>query len=113
MFLAKLIGLTRSIGPRLREEGITVNAICPAFVPTGLAPDGLIDLVPKEHITPLSTIVKAFETLIENDELSGEAVECSQDKLYFRKPVEFPNESQKWLNGDPDRFWSVGYKKDA
>jgi 15-hydroxyprostaglandin dehydrogenase (NAD) len=38
------VGLARSMGgsQRLLDEHITVNAICPSFVPTGLAPRELL-----------------------------------------------------------------------
>jgi NAD(P)-dependent dehydrogenase (short-subunit alcohol dehydrogenase family) len=38
------IGLARSMGvnERLLKDNITVNAVCPGFVPTGLAPPDLL-----------------------------------------------------------------------
>ena len=93
-----------------------MNAILPAFVPTGLAPDGLIEKVEmKGHLTPMSTILKAYDALIDNDDFSGETVEVTLDELHFRKPVEFPNYSQKWLAEDLDGLWlgSYGEKREA
>ena len=39
-----VVGLARTIGsnPKLLAEKITVNAVCPSFVPTGLAPRKLL-----------------------------------------------------------------------
>jgi 15-hydroxyprostaglandin dehydrogenase (NAD) len=108
--LAQLIGLVRSVGPKFRrDDHITINAILPAFVATGLAPAGLIDAMPKEHLTPMSTILKAYDSFLENDDLSGETVECSGDQLYFRKKAEYPNKSQEWLAEDTDGFWKGSY----
>ena len=84
----------------------------PAFVPTGLAPEGLIEAVEeKGHLTPISSILKAYDALIDDDGKSGETVEVTLDELHFRKPVEFPNESQRWLSDDPEGFWTGAYGK--
>lgn len=69
--------------------------------------EGLIESIPQEHITPISTIIKAYDTFLTNDNSSGETVEVSQDKLFFRRHVEYPNESQRWLN-EAD-FWRLMY----
>lgn len=104
-----LVGLTRSLGAKFKKEGMTINAILPAFVPTNLAPPGLIDLIPKEHHTPMSTILRAYDTFLENGELSGEIVEVTQNHLFYRKQVDFPSESQRWIN-ETD-FWRIMYAK--
>ena len=56
-----LIGLTRSLPHALKKEGIAVNAICPAFVATPLLPEKMRELWPKEHLTPLTTIIRAHD----------------------------------------------------
>lgn len=104
-----LVGLTRSLGTKFKSEGMTINAILPAFVPTNLAPPGLINSIPEEHITPMSTVLKAYDAFLDNEELSGETVEVSQDQLYYRKQVPYPSESLRWLN-ETD-FWSLMYDK--
>lgn len=38
-----LVGLVRSLSPGAKRAGITINAVCPALVRTGLAPEGLLD----------------------------------------------------------------------
>ncbi|MCJ1434012.1 hypothetical protein MMC27_003377 [Xylographa pallens] len=106
-----LIGLTRSVGPRLARERIAVNAILPAFVPTGLAPPGLVDAVrAMGHLTPMSTVLQAYETLLDGD-AAGETVECSLGELFWRRPVAYPNESQRWLNEDAAGVWGGAYGK--
>jgi len=106
-----LIGLTRALGANFEKEGMTINAILPAFVATNLAPEGLVETMPQEHLTPMSTILKAYDTFLENSDLSGETVEVSQDQLFFRKQVEYPNESQRWVS-ETD-FWSLMYANKA
>ncbi|MCJ1284734.1 hypothetical protein MMC26_004070 [Xylographa opegraphella] len=106
-----LIGLTRSVGPRLAREGIAVNALLPAFVPTGLAPPGLVEAVEAMgHLTPMSTVIRAYEALLEGGS-AGETVECSLEELYWRRPVGYPNESQRWLNEDAAAVWGGAYEK--
>lgn len=95
------IGLARSMGENagLQAENITINAICPSFVPTGLAPPEMLKckstiwcflliLVMEDkfphYITPASTIVKAFNMFLDDDSLSGKAAECVIDKIYLR-----------------------------
>lgn len=83
----------------------------PAFVATGLAPAGLVDMYPEEHLTPMSTIIKAYDTFIGDDSMTGQTVECSLDQLYFRKRPDYPNKSQEWIADDTERFWVKAYKK--
>lgn len=59
----------------------------------------------------MSTILKAYDTFLESDSISGETVECSIDQLYFRKPSDYPDKSQRWLIEDPDGFWAASYAR--
>jgi hypothetical protein len=83
----------------------------PAYVDTNLTPSVLTKMWPPEWITPISTLLRAFDELtspngtITNPSLSdgtpnviktGEAVEGVVDKLYYRKPVEYADESQRF-----------------
>lgn len=106
-----IVGLTRAAGPVFLKEGITVNCICPAFIPTGLAPPEILALWPKEHITPLSTAIKAIDAFIEDDATTGKVVELSQENIYFREMVEYPNESQRWMWTESLEIWEKGYAK--
>ncbi|OCL08026.1 NAD(P)-binding protein [Glonium stellatum] len=105
-----LIGLTRASGPVFVKEYITVNCICPAFLATNLCPKQLLDKFPKEHITPMSTVLKAFDTFLGDDKMTGQSVELSLGKLYFRQQPEWANESQRWLGEDSDGFWEEAYE---
>ncbi|KAH8900399.1 NAD(P)-binding protein [Thozetella sp. PMI_491] len=105
-----LVGLTRSVGPVLyKQDSITVNCICPAFVMTGLCPPSMRDTFPKEHITPMSTIIKAYDTFLLDDNMTGQCVEASLDHLYFREPPKWANESQRWLGEESVAFWEKAY----
>jgi hypothetical protein len=37
-----------------------------------------------QHITPATTITKAFNMFIDDDTLSGKVAECVIDKIYLR-----------------------------
>jgi 15-hydroxyprostaglandin dehydrogenase (NAD) len=93
-----ILGLVRASGPVFVKEGITVNAICPAFIPTNLCPPEVLKRWPKEHITPLSTVNKAMDAFLADDTLTGQAVELSQE-----------NESQKWIGEESNKIWDEGY----
>jgi 15-hydroxyprostaglandin dehydrogenase (NAD) len=106
-----LIGLTRSVGPTLlRDDNIAVNCICPAFVATNLAPRSIIESCPSEHLTPMSTITRAFDELNvqSRERKTGQVVECVEGELYYRDPVEFLCEGSRWLNDEAenDGFWN-------
>ena len=52
--------------------------------------------MPKQYITPMETIMKGFDTFLDDAEgKTGELLECSIDKGYFRKPVKYVDESTK------------------
>ncbi|ORY15881.1 hypothetical protein BCR34DRAFT_464183, partial [Clohesyomyces aquaticus] len=105
-----VVGLTRAAGPVFVKEGITVNCICPGFIPTALAPPGILERWPKEHITPLSTATKAIDAFLGDDNMTGQAVELSQDKIYFRDMVDWVNESQKWIGTESLSLWDEVYQ---
>ena len=106
-----LVGLTRACGPPFLTESITVNCICPAFVPTNLCPPHVLHLFPKEHITPMSTVLSAHDVFLADDTMTGQVVELSLGQHYFRKQPEWANDSQRWLGVDSKAFWDAAYKQ--
>ena len=108
-----VMSLTRAVGKSLQaSDNIAVNCIMPAYVDTGMTPSEVTELWPKEWLTPISTMVRAYDELAsETGEVAqdgksdgkngkvkaGQAVECVVDKLYYRRPVEYADESQKFL----------------
>lgn len=105
-----IVGLTRAAGPVFAKEGITVNCINPAFIKTNLCPPELLKVWPKEHITPLSTAIKAINAFLEDDTMTGQVVELSQEEIYFREMVDYPNESQRWIGTKSLDIWDQVYK---
>ncbi|KIX94835.1 uncharacterized protein Z520_09525 [Fonsecaea multimorphosa CBS 102226] len=108
-----VLALTRSVGPVLYStDNIAVNCINPAYVDTNLTPSELTAQWPPQWITPISTMVRAYDELISetgqvvqdgksNGEdgvvKTGQSVECVVDKLFYRRPVEYADESQRFL----------------
>ena len=125
-----VLALTRAVGPTLlAADNLAVNCICPAFIITALMPQAMAEIWPKEYVTPHSTLMRAYDELIddkgsiEQDGKSdgengvvktGHSVEVALDKLYYRKPVEFADESQRFLieeSHKPDGLWVQGMTK--
>jgi 15-hydroxyprostaglandin dehydrogenase (NAD) len=100
-----LVGLTRSVGPPLlAQDNLSVNAILPGLVPTGLAPPWLIAQCPQEVITPMSTILQAYDDLMKEETVdgtlkrkTGQCLEAAENKLYYREAVDYPSDGQRWL----------------
>jgi len=59
------VGLTRSLAPGAAAHDITVNCVCPAMVLKGLEPPGLMERFPREHVTLMSMILRAFDELMD------------------------------------------------
>lgn len=109
-----LVGLVRSAGDEfLKLDNITLNAICPAFVMTGLCPPFIRDTFPKEHVTPMATIMKAYDAFLDDDTMTGQTVEATLEQLHFRQMPEYSNESQRWMGQGSDGFWERAYEKVA
>jgi len=106
-----VVGFVRAAGPIMVKEGITVNAICPGFIPTNLCPPQILEVWPKEHITPLSTAIKAIDAFLGDETMSGQTVELSQKQIYFRQCVDWANDSQKWVGEESQSIWDAAYSK--
>ena len=107
------VGLVRTSAPALwKYEALALNCIMPAFIETNIIPRELAAQWPREHVTPLATVMRAFDELIdeagrvEQDSKSsgtdgvvksGCAVECVVEELFHREPVAYANASQEWL----------------
>jgi NAD(P)-dependent dehydrogenase (short-subunit alcohol dehydrogenase family) len=95
------VNLARSFGRQLleRNEPITVNCVCPGVVATALTPDTVLDAVPKEMQTPVSTVVSAIEEFLADATITGEAAECSGTDIIYRPTLSFGNEAAAFTNG--------------
>ncbi|OAL34369.1 hypothetical protein AYO20_06422 [Fonsecaea nubica] len=118
------IGLVRAAAPTLfEEEGITLNAVMPSTTKTNIIPKPILEQWPENNFTPLETIMRAFDELIDvkgriaPDGLSdgqdgqvknGCCVEASTNHLFYRDPVPFPSEVQEWVGEQSRRDGILG-----
>ncbi|KAG8631643.1 hypothetical protein KVT40_000783 [Elsinoe batatas] len=114
-----VVGLARALGPVAGQVGITVNAVCPAFVVTGLAPPGLKEAFREDQITPMSTMLRAFDELGQFDQVdaqgwekagrNGEIVEVSLGNLYWREQLEIADKGPEDPNDKSMAAWGTVY----
>ena len=93
-----LVGLVRALAPNARPVNITVNAVCPALVPTNLAPPGLLDNFTANQFTPMSTIMRCFSELADLENVAqedwveggrtGETVEGILEELIYHQGLQ-------------------------
>ncbi|KAH6625799.1 hypothetical protein C7974DRAFT_396738 [Boeremia exigua] len=71
-----LVGLTRSYGKLLVDEGITVNALAPNVVQTSISSPLFYEkLAKKDLLTPMEGLIDAFKTILDSG-CTGEVFEC-------------------------------------
>ncbi|KAF7553822.1 hypothetical protein G7046_g6986 [Stylonectria norvegica] len=73
------------------KENIRINCILPGIVATKIIPQEMIAAVSPECITPISTIVDGYNKCLEDESLSGEAIECTADKMLLTPKPEYQN----------------------
>ena len=113
-----LVGLVRSLGPVGSAVNIRVNAVCPALVPTNLAPPGLLEGFSEDQFTPMSTIMRCFseladlETVNDDDWVEkgkfGETVEGNLQELIWHQPAERPT-SSSYISDEGQQVWRRVY----
>ncbi|CAA9963352.1 FabG Dehydrogenase [Pyrenophora teres f. maculata] len=71
-----IVGLTRSYGVLLKEEGITVNAVAPNVVRTAISSGAFYDKLEAEGVlTPMQGLMSAFDEILQSD-CSALVYEC-------------------------------------
>jgi NAD(P)-dependent dehydrogenase (short-subunit alcohol dehydrogenase family) len=83
------------MAPALHKENITVNCLCPGLIDTALTEKVLSD-IPPQYVTPMSTVLQAYDRFIEGDE-TGCTAEISTDKIYLREAPVYADETQQWV----------------
>ncbi|GAA5898059.1 SDR family NAD(P)-dependent oxidoreductase [Sporobolomyces salmoneus] len=86
-----VLGLCKSMGPKIFDEGITINCFGPSVVATNLAPKDFIERLERENrITPMSTVLSAVDFFINPDsKVTGQMVENCGEKNVIRKRPEY------------------------
>ncbi|KAJ3525043.1 hypothetical protein NM208_g11810 [Fusarium decemcellulare] len=73
------------------KENIRINCILPGIVATKIIPPEMVAAVSPECLTPVGTIVSAYNKCLDDESLHGEAIECSVDKLLLTPRPDFQN----------------------
>ncbi|KAK1139428.1 Short-chain dehydrogenase/reductase prx6 [Aspergillus melleus] len=75
----------RGAAPLLKaKDGIYLNCVLPGIVATPIVPPEMIKAVSAECLTPVQTILDAYQVFLEDDTgMAGELLECSADKKIF------------------------------
>ncbi|KAI1607949.1 15-hydroxyprostaglandin dehydrogenase [Exophiala viscosa] len=106
---AGVLGLVRCMAPVLKaKENITINAVMPGIVPTSIMPQEMLDAVSEECLTPVTTIVAAYVRLLDDRELTGQAIECSAYKLLFSAQPDYLN---GWISKRAATVWEPIFKR--
>ncbi|GAA6016638.1 hypothetical protein JCM10207_000130 [Rhodosporidiobolus poonsookiae] len=81
-----VLGAVRAVGPKVLDEGITVNCFGPSVVATGLAPPDFLAMLEREHrLTPMKTVTDAVALFIDPKcKVTGQIVENCGLKNVFR-----------------------------
>lgn len=81
-----VVGFVRSYGKYLPREGITLNAVCPNVVRTGINDPSFYDeLDHRGLLTDVKDVVDAFEHFVDND-ISGECAEVGPNSGFVIRP---------------------------
>ncbi|KAL1859648.1 hypothetical protein Daus18300_009513 [Diaporthe australafricana] len=118
-----LLGLARAVAPGAAAgAGIRVNCVCPAVVATGLAPPGLMEAFPASIVTPMATMMRAFDELGEFDGLAGEGrekwvasgpsgavVEVNPQDLVYREEEKMEDDSS--IDPEIAEAWRKAYEE--
>ncbi|KAF2691948.1 hypothetical protein K458DRAFT_473589 [Lentithecium fluviatile CBS 122367] len=89
---AAVVNFVRATSRVLKnKENISINAVCPGIVHTSIIPQEMVDAVSPECLTPISTIVAAYERCLDDESLFGKVIECSVDKQFFLETPSLAN----------------------
>ncbi|GAA5858891.1 hypothetical protein JCM5353_002747, partial [Sporobolomyces roseus] len=96
-----VLGLCRALGPKVFDEGITINCFGPSVVATALAPPDFIErLESEDRLTPMSTVVAAVDVFIKPEsQITGQIIEnCGQRNVIRRHPDYLDDKAQANMN---------------
>jgi NAD(P)-dependent dehydrogenase (short-subunit alcohol dehydrogenase family) len=89
---SKVLNFTRATSRVLgQKENIHIGAVLPGIVRTNIIPPEMVAAVSPECMTPVSTIVSAYQKLIDSTNMDGEAIECSADNHFIVPRPEYLN----------------------
>ena len=75
----------------LGKENIKIGAVLPGIVATNIIPPEMVAAVSKDCLTPVSTIVSAYQRFLDDDSLAGKAIEATVEKHVIVPRPEYLN----------------------
>ncbi|GAA5909598.1 hypothetical protein JCM6882_003469 [Rhodosporidiobolus microsporus] len=96
-----VLGMVRAVGPKVLDEGITVNSFGPSVVATGLAPPEFLALLEREHrLTPMKTVLDGIDVFIKPEsKITGQIIEnCGLKNVFRAVPTYLDEAARKNMN---------------
>ncbi|GAA5913237.1 hypothetical protein JCM5296_006861 [Sporobolomyces johnsonii] len=96
-----VLGICRAVGPKVFEEGITVNCFGPSVVATGLAPPDFLAMLEREgRLTPMKTVTDAVDVFINpTSKVTGQIIEnCGTRNAFRAIPGYMDDNARKNMN---------------
>lgn len=93
-----VVGLVRSLAPVYLKDKITINVINPTLIYTNLMPKHVAEEFHKpDQTTPMSTALKAFDTALGDDKLTGQTMELALNDVVFKQQPEYSRANTRWM----------------
>ncbi|KAI1618251.1 glucose 1-dehydrogenase [Exophiala viscosa] len=104
-----IVGFTRSYGAHLPTEKITLNAVCPNIVRTGISTEAFYDLAEKQNLlAPIEGVVETFEKLLGPNPTSGECFEIGPN---YKKTGAAPRKQPEYLDPETETSCDLIYQR--
>lgn len=103
-----IVGLVRSLAPIYLKDNISINALNPTLVETNLMPTEVAaKYKDPKNLTPMSTVLKAFDAILADKELTGQTLELTLDEVVFKQQPEYSRPNTTWMFGKTDMWEEV------
>lgn len=89
-----VLGLMRALAPILAREGIRVNCTLPGVVRTNLCDESTWNGFPAASFTTVENIVAGVMQILDDETMTGAALEISQGNTYVREQHAFCDDAQ-------------------
>jgi 15-hydroxyprostaglandin dehydrogenase (NAD) len=103
-----IVGLVRSLAPIYLKDNITVNALNPTLVDTNLMPKHVAEkFKDPRNWTPMSTVLKAFDAVLHDKDLTGQTMELALGDVVFKQQPQYSTSNIEWMFGMTDMWEEV------